>query len=164
LQATWGEVKGELLRISLKVFAEGDAWASVDLFPYTVQVPHEEVVFDSGKADIRPDQLPRLAAPLEELQRRVARARRWADVRLYVAGHTDTVGDAASNHALSHARARAIGQYFRRQGLSVPILVHGHGEDRPRVATPDETPEERNRRVDYILSVGAPYAADWKPL
>jgi len=164
LAASFGEVKGEVLRISLKAFAEGGAYASVDLFPYTVNVPHDEVVFDTGKADIRADQLPRLAAPLQELQRRIARARRWAEVRLYVAGHTDRVGDPASNRALSLARARAIGQYFRRQGVAVPVYVEGLGEEQPRVETPDETPEERNRRADYILSVGPPSAAAWKPL
>ncbi|MBM4381138.1 MAG: OmpA family protein [Deltaproteobacteria bacterium] len=164
LQASWGEVKGEVLRISLKAFTGSGAYASVDLFPYAVHVPHDEVVFDTGKAGIRADQLPRLTAPLQELQRRIARARRWADVRLYVAGHTDRVGDPASNRALSLARARAIGQHFRRQGVAVPVLVEGFGEDQPRVQTPDETPEERNRRADYILSVGPPSTAAWKPL
>jgi len=46
----------------------------------------------------------------------------------------------------------------------VPVLVEGFGEDQPRVQTPDETPEERNRRADYILSVGPPSTAAWKPL
>ena len=164
LQASWGEVRGEVLRISLKAFAAGGAYASADLFPYAVHVPHDEVVFATGKSDIREDQLPRLAAPLEELKRRVERARRWADVRLYVAGHTDRVGDPVSNRALSLARARAIGRYFRAHGVAVPVRVEGFGEDQPRVDTPDETAEERNRRADYILSVGAPSAAAWKPL
>jgi outer membrane protein OmpA-like peptidoglycan-associated protein len=156
LEATWGKVDGEVLRISVRAFDAAGSHASVDLFPYSVHVPHDEVVFDTGTSDIRPDQEPRLAAPLGELKRRLERASRWAPVQLYVVGHTDRVGDAARNRTLSVARARAIGQYFRAKGVRVPIFVEGFGEQVPRVSTPDETPEEQNRRVDYILSVGEP--------
>ena len=170
LEASWGKVEGEVLRISVRAFDAAGSYATLELFPYSVHVPHDEVVFDSGKSDIRPDQRPRLEAPLEELRRRVERASRWAPVELYVVGHTDRVGDAARNRTLSLARARAIGQYFRSRGVRVPIFVEGFGEEVPRLATPDETPEEQNRRVDYILSVGAPgfaglpFPPAWKKL
>ena len=48
--------------------------------------------------------------------------------------------------------------------------VTGFGEDVPAVRTPDDTPEERNRRAIYVLSAGPPAitdaipAAKWRPL
>ena len=79
-------------------------------------------------------------------------------LRLYVAGHTDTVGPSAKNRTLSLARAEAIGRYFRTKGLDIPIVVAGFGEDVPKVPTPDNTDNRANRRADYVLgpAAGAP--------
>jgi outer membrane protein OmpA-like peptidoglycan-associated protein len=77
-------------------------------------------------------------------------------VRLYIAGHTDTVGDAGYNLRLSRLRAQAIARWFRQRGLRIPIGWEGFGESAPLIATADNVDEPRNRRVDYILSVDEP--------
>ena len=77
-------------------------------------------------------------------------------VKLFIAGHTDTVAGAKYNLNLSRERARAIAGWFKRRGLSIPIYAEGFGEYAPLVKTPDETEEPRNRRVDYILAVDIP--------
>jgi outer membrane protein OmpA-like peptidoglycan-associated protein len=79
-------------------------------------------------------------------------------LRLYIAGHTDTVGSDAKNKQLSLDRARAIGAYFRTKKLAIPISVAGFGEQVLKVQTPQDTDERANRRADYVLgpAEGAP--------
>ena len=64
----------------------------------------------------------------------------------------DTVGSAASNDKLSLNRAKAIASWFRKHGLSIPTFYRGAGERSLAVPTPDNTPNEKNRRAVYILS------------
>lgn len=72
--------------------------------------------------------------------------------RFRIEGHTDTVGDAASNQALSERRAAAVqGFLIGRFGVDPARLeAIGLGESQPEVATPDETAEPRNRRVRVV--------------
>jgi outer membrane protein OmpA-like peptidoglycan-associated protein len=81
-----------------------------------------------------------------------------AEIKLYVAGHTDTVGNNASNRTLSLNRARSIGQYFRKRGVRVPVLYEGFGEEALAVATKDEQEEPKNRRAEYIIAIDDPTA------
>ena len=169
-QVSWPESKEEILKVSLVGYDQHGHYAGIDLFPYTVYVEHEEIVFDTGKWDIRPDQETKLQKPIGELKKRLNRAKPWAPVKVFVLGHTDTVGDTKSNKMLSLNRAKAIGQWFRRNGIDVPIFYEGFGEQAPRVSTGDETPEEKNRRADYILAVedpsfeNAPFKPRWNKL
>ena len=77
-------------------------------------------------------------------------------VTLFVAGHTDTVGDAAANQVLSARRARAIARWFRSHGVKGAIRFAGFGESHLWVQTPDDADEPRNRRAEYIVAVDAP--------
>ncbi len=66
-----------------------------------------------------------------------------------VQGHTDSTAPAAYNQTLSEARARAVRDYFVRQGIAPErIRATGFGESRP--AALNDTPEGRalNRRVE----------------
>ena len=100
----------------------------------------------------------------------VSRYGRFAELRLYILGHTDTVGDTDSNRKLSLERARSIAAYLRKRGLKLPIFYEGFGEQAPSVATPDETAEAANRRAEYILAVeppalaSTPFPPQWRKL
>ena len=95
-------------------------------------------------------------------------------MRLYIAGHTDTVGANAKNRKLSLDRALAIGSYFKKKGIKIPIAVAGFGEEVLKAKTADNTDERANRRADYVIgpASGAPpfkgpylkVKADWKQL
>jgi outer membrane protein OmpA-like peptidoglycan-associated protein len=153
--------QADALRIHLVVFDENGSFQAADLFPYTISIPHEDVVFDSGKSAIRPEQEPKLQAALPEIERATRRfgpamKAAGASVRLFVAGHTDTVGDPASNRALSQARAVAIARWFRGHGCPVAVYARGFGEDVLKVPTPDETEQQQNRRVEYDVGVNGP--------
>lgn len=134
---------------------------TLELYPWRIEVPHEDVVFATGSAEIRPEEEGKLEAARVEIEKTLQRYGRALQLdaqslRLYVVGHTDTVGDAASNRRLSLARARSIAGWFRAKGLKLPIHYAGMGEDALLVPTPDGTDEPRNRRVEYIVAVTAP--------
>ena len=158
----WHGKEGVALKIELKAVDTRGFFKSIALFPWKINVPHEDVVFESGSHRIAADQRSKLDDTLKKLALIVKRYRKFAPVKLWVAGHTDTVGDAASNKALSKRRARAIADYLARKGrLNLPVRITGYGEGRLLIDTDDEIPEERNRRAEYILSVERPMGGDW---
>ena len=64
------------------------------------------------------------------------KAREHKNLTLYVAGHTDTVGNAGYNLKLSQARAQSLGRWFRQRGVRIPIAFEGFGETALKVQTP----------------------------
>jgi choice-of-anchor C domain-containing protein len=100
-----------------------------------------EVLFDTGKFDLKPD----AATTLEALAALLA-AR--ATSSLVIEGHTDSVGTAQSNQLLSENRAGAVKQWLVAHGVPASrITTRGLGATVP-VAT-NETTEgrQKNRRV-----------------
>jgi outer membrane protein OmpA-like peptidoglycan-associated protein len=86
------------------------------------------------------------------LQRIVQSALARAAVDMSVIGHSDTQGAADANEALALQRATAIAEQLRGLGLAnTTMLIESHGERNLLIATPDETPEPRNRRVEITL-------------
>jgi outer membrane protein OmpA-like peptidoglycan-associated protein len=109
------------------------------------------VTFASGSAELT----PQAVRTLDELGRALASAE-LSGFRFRVEGHTDTVGDAAQNQALSERRAAAVVQYLStRHGIAPGRLqAVGMGESAPLVPTGDQVPEPRNRRVQ-VVNIGA---------
>lgn len=151
---------GDVLRIHVTVHDPATAFQTSDLFPYAIGIPHEDVEFETGKDTVRASEEPKLQAAIAEIEKALKRfgPALQADkhgLRLMVTGHTDTVGNAAGNKALSDRRAQSIAKWFGRAGVRVPIYARGMGEDDLKVETPDETENQSNRRVDYDVGAGA---------
>ncbi len=140
----------------LEVLDRDGFYTGVQMMPFFVQIPHQEVEFDFGKWNIRADQEPKLKQSLVTIRNALKKLKTDFKARLYIAGYTDTVGSDADNLRLSTNRARAIAQWFVRHGVGVPVFYQGFGEKVLQVATPDNTPESRNRRVVYVLAAQAP--------
>lgn len=86
------------------------------------------------------------------LQRIVQTALNRTAVDMSVIGHSDTQGAAQANEALALQRATAIAEQLRGLGLAnTTMVIESHGERNLLIATPDETPEPRNRRVEITL-------------
>jgi outer membrane protein OmpA-like peptidoglycan-associated protein len=158
LSISWTQPAGpRVLMLKLRVVSADDQVTNVELIPWSVTVEHEDVNFATNSAVIAPDEEAKLDASLAKIDEVVKRSEKFVKMRLYVAGHTDTVGPTARNRTLSLDRARAIATYFRRKGLALPIAFAGFGEQVPKVKTADETDERRNRRTDYVIAPqGAP--------
>jgi OmpA-OmpF porin, OOP family len=114
--------------------------------PAPITIDLNGVNFDFDRATLRPDAVAILNEAVEIL-------RRYPDLRVEVAGHTDLCGSEAYNQGLSERRARAVYDYLTSNGiassrLSGPI---GYGESRPLVPTAQTQPgcrNETNRRTE----------------
>jgi len=143
--------------IELKVHDVDEYWTGMSICRFHGEIPHEEVVFESGKWEIRPSEAPKLEAAIPRILEMLERSRACdpTNQALYVAGYTDTVGSVADNRELSRKRARAIAEYFIKNGLKkqkISIYARGFGEEVLAVETGDNVDEEKNRRADYIIS------------
>jgi outer membrane protein OmpA-like peptidoglycan-associated protein len=145
-----------VLTIDVKVWSIFGFWVSTRITPIEINIPHEDVEFESGKWAVRTSEAPKIDATLEILSEKLKRYGGLVQLQLFVVGYTDTVGSKAANRELSEKRARSIATYFRRNGVKLPIYYQGFGEDVLAVKTPDETAEARNRRAVYILAGSPP--------
>jgi chemotaxis protein MotB len=114
-----------------------------------LQIVTDQVLFDLGKADLRPEGravLDGLASALKEVPNDIA-----------VEGHTDNRPISGfpfpSNWELSTARATSVLRYLvDDKGLDRKrISAAGYGEERPVV--PNDTPahQAQNRRVEIVV-------------
>jgi len=69
-----------------------------------------------------------------------------------IIGHTDTMGDSHSNVELGMMRAKSVRELLVEAGFdAATIEVRSHGEADLLVATRDNRPEPRNRRVEVTV-------------
>jgi outer membrane protein OmpA-like peptidoglycan-associated protein len=109
------------------------------------------VQFATGSADLTPqarDTLDQLGKALSSSD--------LAQYRFRIEGHTDTVGSADYNKALSQQRADAVAGYLESKfGVkSDRLQAVGMGEQGLVVHTPPNTPNDKNRRV-AVVNLGA---------
>ena len=101
--------------------------------------------FVEGTTDITADSRP----VLDDLKAEIAR-RPGVDVE--VTGHTDTVGKAEDNDALSQRRAQEILGLLTTVGIDRSLMTAvGRGERELRVPTMDNVESPINRRVEILV-------------
>ena len=104
--------------------------------------------FDSGKSDVP-------AVRLAALQKGAGFIKKLpSGVVLEVGGHTDNVGQPASNQTLSDARAAAVKSALVKFGVSDATLqTRGYGATKPRPDADNNTENGRyrNRRIEYSV-------------
>lgn len=144
---------GDNFRLELRVTDASGRWVDFEVVRFYLEIPHAEVSFASGDADIRSTEVAKLQAPLKQLKTAIAKyGKKLHSLGLYVAGHTDTVGSARDNQRLAEQRALAIARYFIAHGCSIPVFARGLGEGALAVPTGDNVPHPANRRAQYIIS------------
>ena len=103
------------------------------------------VFFDFDKATLTPR-----ALDIVKEAAKVAKAGQNAKVTC--TGHTDTVGPARYNMALSLRRASTVKDALVREGIpATSISVVGRGEESLLVPTPQGVREPQNRRVEILV-------------
>jgi outer membrane protein OmpA-like peptidoglycan-associated protein len=101
--------------------------------------------FVEGTTDLTPESRP----VLDELKAEIAQ-RPGVDVE--VTGHTDTVGSAEDNDALSQRRAEEILNLLTTVGIDRSLMAAvGRGERELRVPTMDNVENPLNRRVEVLV-------------
>ncbi|NJO03473.1 MAG: OmpA family protein [Bacteroidia bacterium] len=110
-----------------------------------------KVLFDSGKATLRPESFP----ILDELAALITdKAKKYPTLRVRLEGHTDTDGASEANLELSRNRARSVKEYLTNKGIDVMMIsTAGYGEER-LVKSPERTPSDKqdNRRVEIAIT------------
>lgn len=155
----WKQTADQVMaRFSLRAYDPAGYFNGIESVTF-VDIPHEDVVFESGKWDIRPSEEGKLLAPLSDIMSNLKKVQGVLQVSLFIGGYTDTVGSAADNQELSKKRAQAIAQWFGKKGVNATIQYQGFGEGVLKVATPDNTDEAHNRRASYVLSTQPPPAS-----
>lgn len=93
--------------------------------------------------------LPESYAELEQLLRAM---KQNPALRIEISGHTDNVGDARLNRALSENRASVVASYLIRNGIgSERIETRGYGGTRPVADNATEAGRSKNRRVEFVV-------------
>ena len=149
---TWTQpANTRVMILKLRVEASDGVATTVELIPWSVAVDHEDVNFATDSSKIEATETAKLDVSFGKIADVIKRSEKFLKMRLYIAGHTDTVGPGAKNKKLSVERALAIGNYFKAKGIVIPIAVAGFGEDVLKVKTGDNVDERANRRADYVL-------------
>ena len=168
LVVRWGPPSGIADAVVIKIWVE---CFDIDYFSrgmeqvvWEFDIPHEEVLFGSGRWSVEPEEEVKIDAVLDDIRAHIERYRDVLSIGLYVTGHTDTVGSKQSNQTLSERRAASIAQYFQKQQLGVPVFYQGVGENQLAVQTNDEVSEARNRRMSYVLRDRNSAAGTWLKL
>lgn len=77
---------------------------------------------------------------------------KYDDTNLIIEGHTDTVGNEATNQVLSERRASAVSSLLRAYGVAPGRMTTvGYGETRPVATNETESGRRLNRRVEVLI-------------
>ena len=157
----WPPTTEPVTRIAVTATGPSGLSTALDLFPWSYAIPHDDVIFPSGSAEIPSTEEYKLEAAKREIDATLARfagdgAAIHIPMKLFVAGFTDTVGNRVANQRLSEARARAIAQWFLSSGFNRDVFIQGFGERGLAIQTPDETDAPANRRAEYIIAAEQP--------
>lgn len=114
----------------------------VDMFgcSFKKEIKLPGVEFDTAKADLRPESYPILDGAAEVLKR-------YPELKIEVAGHTDAQGSDAYNLDLSKRRAATVMKYLQDKGVSNAVTSRGYGERQPVASNKTAEGMQQNRRV-----------------
>ena len=103
------------------------------------------ILFDTGKADVKPESKP-------SLEQIAAFLKAEPGVKLHVVGHTDSVGSFDSNLALSKRRADAVAAVLAKDyGIAANRLVgNGVASLAPVASNNSDEGKAKNRRVELV--------------
>lgn len=103
------------------------------------------VNFRSGSARLTSQSLPILDEAANKLMR-------FPQLRVEVAGHTDSAGGALSNKRLSQRRADSVRTYLVSRGVNADnISAVGYGETKPITANTTAAGRAQNRRIELFI-------------
>ena len=101
--------------------------------------------FESGKFNIQKQYF-------KDLENLVILLREQINIKIEIAGHTDSIGDNKTNVILSNNRAKSIKSYLVKNGiLESRIKCVGYGEKQPITNNSTKEGREKNRRIEIRI-------------
>ncbi len=105
-----------------------------------------DVLFDTGKYTLKQNAQISLAKVSAILQQ-------YPDLKLQVAGYTDSIGSDALNLKLSNDRAKATEDFLVAQGVQgANVTYYGFGKQDPVADNTSAVGRAQNRRVEMVVS------------
>jgi len=105
-----------------------------------------DVLFDSGKATLKP-------GAREKLAKISGIVLAHKGLKLELEGHTDSVGSDELNMKLSQQRAAAVSDFLTKEGvIADSISARGLGKDSPVASNTTAAGRQQNRRVEMVVS------------
>jgi OOP family OmpA-OmpF porin len=108
--------------------------------PFNKELQLQGVKFSTNSAELLPESIP-------VLERAIATLKRYPELKVEVAGHTDSRGADAYNQQLSARRAATVLEYLKDGGVSNTLTSRGYGEREPIASNDTEDGRLQNRRV-----------------
>jgi len=106
----------------------------------------DHIYFATGKAVLKGNSIP-------ALDLLVAFMNEYPEISIEIVGHTDNVGSEKYNAKLSDRRAKAVGDFLIKNGISQDrILSKGLGFAEPLVKNDSEENRAKNRRVEFVIT------------
>lgn len=103
------------------------------------------IFFDTNKFDLKPESIT-------ELQQLVDFLTLNPTLHIEISGHTDDVGNDASNNTLSENRARSVYQYLISNKIAADRLVYkGYGKTQPIAPNTTDEGRQKNRRTEFKI-------------
>ena len=132
-----------LLPASVALETQGDMSEEACLGRFEILSKTGNIFFASGSTRLDDKSIPLL----ENLYDIVDRC---PGFRLEIAGHTDSIGSAAQNQAISERRAGSVRAWLMDKGIPTDRLsAVGYGESRPIVSNDTAENRARNRRIEF---------------
>lgn len=134
--------------IEIPELYEGEMFDTMEVI-ITYEMPKSYTLnslqFETGKATLKPQSHVLLADLLEIMQLK-------PEMKIEIAGHTDSDGDDASNLTLSQQRANAVKAYLVSKGIKADRIISiGLGETRPIANNGSEAGKAKNRRTEIRI-------------
>jgi OOP family OmpA-OmpF porin len=102
------------------------------------------ILFETGKSTIQKESLP-IIDQIYDLMKLEG------TLKISIEGHTDNVGDAASNYKLSNDRAKSVMDALIAKGIDKTRMSStGWGQEKPVADNRNEEGKKKNRRVEII--------------
>lgn len=150
---------GQKFKVKYKAFNEVESDLVLDLpasqeayvltYKITITPPRsftlDNVFFDTGKATLRQESYKELNELAEYMNLKNT-------LVIEIAGHTDNVGNAESNLALSENRAMAVRDYLLKKGIKPErIQAKGYGDTQPVSDNTTTEGRQKNRRTEVVI-------------
>lgn len=151
--------KGEVYQVKILGIGEMKDFNSIEIpnepgayqgkyqikFELPISVTLDDVLFETGKAEIKPSSFKSLNDLAELLKRK-------EQMIIKVIGHTDNRGDNTRNTLLSLQRAEAVRNYLlKKSGATGRIQAEGKGSTEPVADNDSEEGRKLNRRTEIRI-------------
>jgi outer membrane protein OmpA-like peptidoglycan-associated protein len=117
---------------------------------------NSKILFGFDKSDLN-------SSAKDNLSELVAILNKYPDTDIEIQGHTDNVGTADYNQALSERRAEAVSSFIKSKDIvGSRITIKGFGKSTPKYSNDTEDGRTLNRRVDFLITANEKMKADAK--